>query len=102
MPHKVPTRKGLDSADSEEELRKLTGNEIWQLTQQAAVHDYRKTAQLRQQLANEIGAEDDPEVGFGLALAEALGFQEEREPVRTQSHLRRGLLLSDDGDESIM
>lgn len=37
-----------------------------------------------------------------MALAEALGFQEEQQPVRTQSHLRRGLLLSDDGEESVM
>ncbi len=48
MPHKVPQRKGLESADSQEELRKLTGNEIWELTQKAAVHDYQKTAQMRQ------------------------------------------------------
>ena len=102
MPHKVPQRNGLESADSQEELRKLTGNEIWELTQKAAVHDYQKTVQMRQQYPNEMAAEDDQDVGFGLALAEALGFQDEQQPVRTQSHLRRGLFLSDDGDESVM
>lgn len=99
MPHKVPQRNGLESADSQEELRNLTGNEIWELTQKAALHDYQRTAHLRQQLADEMA--DDTE-GFGLALAEALGFQDDQPPVRTQSHLRRGLLLSDDGEESIM
>lgn len=39
---------------------------------------------------------------FGLALAEALGFQDDQQPTRTHSHLRRGLLLSDDGEESVM
>lgn len=54
MPHKVPTKGGgLDSVDSQEELRKLTGNEIWELTQKAAVHDYQRTAQMaRQQFGN--------------------------------------------------
>lgn len=78
MPHKVPAKRGLDSADSQEELRKLTGNEIWELTQKAAVHDYQKTAQLtRQQFENEMQREDDDDLGFGQALAEALGFSDE-------------------------
>ena len=47
MPHKVPKNEGLDSVDYQEELRNLTGNEIWELTQKAAVYDYQKNAQLR-------------------------------------------------------
>ena len=105
MPHKVPPRNGLEAADSQEELRKLTGYEIWELTRKAAELDYQRTAErARQQLANEGDGEgaNDPDAGFGLALAEALGFQDDPEPARTQSHLRRGLLLSDDGEESLM
>jgi len=43
MPHKTNTHE-QNSLDSQEELRKLSGNEIWELTQKAAVHDYKKTA----------------------------------------------------------
>jgi len=43
MPHKTNTQEA-NSLDSQEELRKLSGNEIWELTQKAAVHDYKKTA----------------------------------------------------------
>jgi hypothetical protein len=48
MPHKVPKNDGIESVDSQEELRNLTGNEIWELTQKAAKIDHQKTAQLRQ------------------------------------------------------
>ena len=32
MPHKQLKNDGVDSVDSQEELRNLTGNEIWELT----------------------------------------------------------------------
>lgn len=54
MPHKVPKNDGLDSVDSQEELRNLTGNEIWELTQKAANHDYQKTVLQRQQNAEQF------------------------------------------------
>ena len=79
MPQKNNTQEN-QSLDSQEELRKLSGNEIWELTQKAAVHDYKKTAQLmRQQFANEM-MEQYAEDELGYVLAEALGLDGEDDP----------------------
>ena len=44
MPHKVP--QNGDNSDTELDLRKLTGKEIWELTEMAAIHDYQRTSHL--------------------------------------------------------
>lgn len=41
------------------------------------------------------------ELGFGQAIAEALGFTDDQKSNRNRSHLRRELFLSDDGDNSL-